>query len=151
MVTPYIDTILKTLCSATWLRVRCSPDAALTKSLGHYFTQSYIVVLHICNYGYFSQVLRLKTFCFVEFWAHAGFDTIKALLTYLFCANAKIYKFIVLKTKLPEKLVVQSSTICNNIRLKSATVRPWDARFLGKEKTRAAQNSCNFCYLIGWR
>mgnify|MGYP006974810861 CR=1 FL=1 len=31
------------------------------------------------------------------------------------------------------------------------TVRPWDARFLGKEKTRAAQNSCNFCYLIGRR
>ena len=31
------------------------------------------------------------------------------------------------------------------------TVRPWDARFLGKEKTRAAQNSCNFFYLIGWR
>ena len=27
----------------------------------------------------------------------------------------------------------------------------WDARFRGKEKTRAAQNSCNFCYLIGWR
>ena len=31
------------------------------------------------------------------------------------------------------------------------TVRPWDARFLGIEKTGAAQNSCNFCYLIGWR
>ena len=77
-----------------------------------------MIVLHICNYGYFSQVLRLKTFCFVEFWAHAGFDTIKALLTYLFCANAKIYKCLVLKTKLPEKLVVQSSIICNNIRLK---------------------------------
>ena len=29
------------------------------------------------------------------------------------------------------------------------TVRPWDACFLGKGKTRAAQNSCNFCYLIG--
>ena len=29
------------------------------------------------------------------------------------------------------------------------TVRPWDARFLRKEKNRAAQNSCNFCYLIG--
>ena len=28
-----------------------------------------------------------------------------------------------------------------------STVRPWDARFLGKEKTCAAQNSCNFCYL----
>ena len=32
-----------------------------------------------------------------------------------------------------------------------SSVRPWDVRFLGKEKTRAAQNSCNFCYLIGWR
>ena len=32
-----------------------------------------------------------------------------------------------------------------------STVRPWDARFGVKEKTRAAQNSCNFCYLIGWR
>ena len=32
-------------------------------------------------------------------------------------------------------------------------VRPWEARFFGKEKTCAAQNSCNFCYLIliGWR
>ena len=30
-----------------------------------------------------------------------------------------------------------------------STVRPWD--FLGKEKLRAAQNSCNFYYLIGWR
>ena len=25
------------------------------------------------------------------------------------------------------------------------------ARFLGKEKTCGAQNSCNFCYLIGWK
>ena len=33
----------------------------------------------------------------------------------------------------------------------SITVRPWDARFFGKEKTRAAQNLCNFCYIIGWR
>ena len=32
------------------------------------------------------------------------------------------------------------------LRLKWYTVRPWDARFFGKEK-----NSCNFCYLIGWR
>ena len=31
------------------------------------------------------------------------------------------------------------------------TVRPWDARFLGKEKNRAAQNSCNFCFLIEWK
>ena len=32
---------------------------------------------------------------------------------------------------------------------KWSTLRPW--RFFGKEKTRAAQNSCNFCYLISWR
>ena len=31
------------------------------------------------------------------------------------------------------------------------TVRPWDARFLGEKKTCAAQNSCNFCYLIRWK
>ena len=31
--------------------------------------------------------------------------------------------------------------------LKRITVRLSDARFLGKEKTRAAHNFCNFCYL----
>ena len=31
-----------------------------------------------------------------------------------------------------------------------STVRPWEACFLGNEKTRADQNSCKFCYLIGW-
>ena len=31
------------------------------------------------------------------------------------------------------------------------TVRPCDARFLGKEKMSAAENSCNYWYLIGWR
>ena len=35
------------------------------------------------------------------------------------------------------------------VRAKSNTVRPWDTRFFGKEKTRVAQNSFNFCYLIG--
>ena len=31
------------------------------------------------------------------------------------------------------------------------TVRPCDVRFLGKEKMSAAENSCNYWYLIGWR
>ena len=30
------------------------------------------------------------------------------------------------------------------------TVRPWDALFLGPEKMRVAQNSCNLSYLIRW-
>ena len=30
-------------------------------------------------------------------------------------------------------------------------VRPWDARFLGNQKTRVAQNSCNLSYLIRQR
>ena len=29
-----------------------------------------------------------------------------------------------------------------------ATVRPWDARFLGYGKTHVAQNLCNLSYLI---
>ena len=33
----------------------------------------------------------------------------------------------------------------------ACTERPRDARFFGKEITRAAQNSCNFWYLIGQR
>ena len=35
--------------------------------------------------------------------------------------------------------------------LKSGTVRPWDARFLGTGKTCVAQNLCNLSYLIRQR
>ena len=33
---------------------------------------------------------------------------------------------------------------------KQSTKRPWDAHFFRKEKTRAAHNSCHFCYWMGW-
>ena len=50
------------------------------------------------------------------------------------------------------KWVIQITTVVKfktSILAFRVTVRPWDARFFGKEKIQAAQNSCNFCYFIG--
>ena len=68
--------------------------------------------------------------------------------------NFNLFNFLAAKINRRFGNNLPLKTFCWNVKKKLNTanaVRPWDARFFGEEKTRAAQNSCNFCNLIGWK